>query len=97
MPNVISFDVSKEDAAIIKSIVDRALKEQPKFRWPLDLTMDLQAAHSNGHPLRLKEFLEADGFNFWHDIGGIANCLNRDDATHHQMPYHRFFRPRFSA
>lgn len=97
MPKAISFNVSKEDDALIERIVNRALHEQPDFRSRLDLTMDLQAAHANGHPLRLQEFLEADGFNFWHDIGGIANCLNRDNKTHHATPYHRFFRPRFSA
>lgn len=91
----ISFAVSKDDDAIIQKIISRIFKDE-KTRHRLDLEMDLKAAHGNGHPLRLQELLDADDFNFWHDISGITAYLNRDDATHKFEPYRKHFHPRFS-
>jgi hypothetical protein len=39
--------------------------------------MDLAACHCNGCPLQLTELLDADDFNFSHDIFGIRRHLNR--------------------
>ena len=46
-------------------------------RESIEIFMDLSA--TNVHvPLRFDDLLEADDFNFAHDIGGIARHLNRD-------------------
>ena len=51
---------------------------------------ELMMAHLK-NPLRLKDFLEADDFNFAHDILGITKYLNRKT-----WDYNEFFLPRFS-
>jgi len=40
--------------------------------------MDIDACHSNGNPLKLQELLEADNFNFRHDIMGIRAHIDRN-------------------
>lgn len=89
---MVSFDVSKKDGLLIQKIVDRAVKMELLGTNRMDLAMDLEAVHTNGVPLRLKELLEADTFNFAHDIVGIQNCIDRSTGgltTH--------FLPRFAA
>lgn len=54
-------------------------------------SMDVNAVHSNGNPLRLADLLAADDFNFMHDICGIARHLDRDTGK-----LGDFFSPRFS-
>lgn len=44
----------------------------------LDLVMDLTAVHANDCPLKLQALLEADEFNFSHDVVGIRRKLDRD-------------------
>ena len=39
--------------------------------------MDIDACHSNGNPLKLQELLEADNFNFGHDVFGIRDNIDR--------------------
>lgn len=70
----IKFDAKPEEVDTIHQIVTRALKmarevtgRAPSFR-PIDLTMDLTAAHCNGTPLKLKELLAAPDFDFSHDV-----------------------------
>lgn len=58
----------------------------------LSFTMDIEATHCNGNPLRLQELLEADDANFGHDVFGINKYLNRDTG---KLSDH--FMPRFSA
>lgn len=57
-----------------------------------DIMMDVTSTHLNGNPLRLEALLEADDFNFAHDIYGIRRHLDR---TTGQLK--DFFSPRFSA
>ena len=67
---------TREDTNIIIQIALRAVKLLKK-----DFTcilMDLNATHLNGCPLDLKRLLDADDFNFIHDVGGIANHLDRN-------------------
>lgn len=78
-----SFEVSKEDAALIRDIVDRwyrmgkgALKSSDK----LAMSMDITACHANGNPLRLADLLRADNFNFTHDVCGIARHIDRNTS-----------------
>lgn len=85
------FTTTPADAEIIRAIVVRAVAMQPKYE-PMDCLMDIKACHANGNPLKLKELLEADDFNFAHDVFGIAKHIDR--RTGELMHY---FRPRFSA
>lgn len=55
--------------------------------------MDVTACHCNGCPLRLQELLEADDFNFTHDVFGIRRFIDR---TTGEMPGAKFH-PRFSV
>lgn len=93
----VSFDVSNKDRDIIQKIADRALGMERQFlhhrdrRTRTDIEMDITATHASGNPLRLQALLEADDFNFAHDIFGIANCLNRATGQ-----LENCFRPRFS-
>ena len=76
-----SFEVTKQDAAIIHKIAVRAnnVAKDIGFKYPVqDAAMDITAVHANGNPLRLQRLLDADKFNFAHDIAGIRNCLDRD-------------------
>lgn len=95
-PKVVQF-ASGADRALILRIVARY------FRWAQDkrisvnftrqdLAMDVSATHANGNPLRLRELLAADDFNFLHDVGGIVRHIDRNTGT---LLNH--FRPRFTV
>jgi hypothetical protein len=89
--DAVSFDVSRRDAALIKRIVSRAIKEG--FGGDrTELEMDITATHANGCPLRLRELLEADAFNFNHDVYGIHRRIDRNNG---QLT--SFFQPRFAV
>ncbi|MCF7634874.1 MAG: hypothetical protein LLF82_000340 [Dehalococcoides mccartyi] len=90
MPNSeIQFVTDKNDLLLIEAIAVRAVKDLQLDR--VHTSMDLSACHANGNPLRLKELLEADDYNFAHDIFGIYNCINRYTGK-----LERGFRPRYS-
>lgn len=74
----INWSVSKEDAALIDKIVDRAesLTVGPIDRLSVD--MDITACHANGNPLDLQRLLDADNFTFVHDVGGISAHIDRE-------------------
>ncbi len=83
------------DMEIINKIAHRATHLYAKHDVACDkltVVMDLTAAHFNGNKLRLPELLEADDFNFMHDIGGINRHLNRETYE-----LENCFSPRFSA
>ena len=91
-----SFDVSMKDDAFIKLIAERAFADGLiSSGEEQDLRMDLTAVHANGHPLRLKDLLVADDFNFAHDVGGIRRHLNRNEPIGELFSNH--FLPRFRA
>lgn len=95
-PGDISFDVSPADAALINEIVVKyADWKKSALGQPVDrlaLMMDLTACHANGNPLRLADLLNADAFNFVHDVGGIQRHICRDTG---KLLNH--FSPRYSA
>lgn len=70
MSNQVSFDVSSADTEIIRKIVDRA-------DGNFDMMMDITACHANGCALNLAGLLNADDFNFAHDVYGISTHINR--------------------
>ena len=83
-------DCSKQDAILIRKISIRASKIDKGIPL-LHINMDFIATHCNGNPLRLKDLLKADDFNFAHDYFGIKNCLNRKTGKHENC-----FVPRFT-
>lgn len=86
---MISFDVTKEQLVVINKIAKRAMRELDMDG--LTVNMDLCACISQGNPLRLNDLLNADAFNFAHDIIGIYNHINRDMGV-----LEDFFLPRFT-
>lgn len=81
--------ISDDDARLATAIAKRAVAEGDD-RSALDIAMDIEATHMNT-PLRLAELLEADRFNFLHDINGIRRHLNRMNGE-----LEGFFVPRFA-
>ena len=75
-----NFSVPKMDASVISEIAKRAHQNFGSLtgRKPIDFVMDITAVHANGCPLRLQALLDADEFNFTHDVLGIYRHLDRD-------------------
>jgi len=89
----ISFNTTKEEAAIIYEIIMRVTKSGQLKRFdPLNLMMDITATHCNGNKLDLQNLLEAPDLDFFHDIFGIIKNLNRSTGK-----LDNFFSPRYSA
>lgn len=75
---MISFNATRTDRELIKKVATRAWpRVQKLYASVLDLKMDLTATHLNGCPLDLEKLLNADDLNFFHDIYGIGEHLNR--------------------
>ena len=68
---------TRVDLELISQIVTRAGKESRADLHGGDFAMDLELAHA-GCPLDLDKLLDAGSGDFWHDVGGIANYLNRN-------------------
>lgn len=77
----VSFDVSAEDARLIRKIVEGAIDAGFPKKDGLALEMDITAVHANGCPLRLHELLGARKFDFLHDVFGIHRHINRNTGT----------------
>jgi hypothetical protein len=88
---MINFNTSVEETRLINAITKRTVQVGVCADL-LALEMDITATHKNGNPLRLAELLAADEFNFWHDINGIQNNINRKTGK-----LENCFVPRFSA
>lgn len=92
---MVNFTVTRADRATIEKIASRAveLARQAGIHYhKLDAMMDITACHSNGNPLRLADLLQADDFNFGHDILGIRKNIDRNTGE-----LHNSFCPRFTA
>lgn len=88
-----NWNASFNDTLTIAKIVRRALDDDLIARNEMEeLELDLTALHLNGTPLKLKELLAADAFNFTHDILGIRRHIDRRTAV-----LTNFFLPRYSA
>ena len=92
---ILNWKVSKEDHDLIDKIAERAKqiarKHGADYSWH-NATMDLTACHANGNPLRLAELLNADVYDFTHDVFGIASHLDHETGK-----LTNCFRPRYSA
>ena len=74
----VQFKASHNDLLLISQIANRYLKRFPRLGKKLDVMMDLEAVISNGCPLKLNDLLAADDFNFFHDVCGIRDHLDRE-------------------
>ena len=76
---MIKWTATKEELFVMSDICDRAAKQIPQFTHnKRDLLMDLEAVHSNGCKLDLDVLHNFDDFDFYHDIYGIMNYLDRE-------------------
>ena len=67
-----------EESRLIMKIVNRGWKKMKGgYTTRLDMIMDLDAANKNC-PLKLQELLDTDDFNFYHDLVGIRQHINRN-------------------
>lgn len=82
--------VSASDHALILQIARRARRNGATTEQ-LSIVMDLSCVHI-ASPLRLQELLDADDFNFNHDVFGICRHLNRETGELEDC-----FLPRFTA
>lgn len=87
-------DFTPDEKQTVLAIVERAVAtfgEHGVTIDRVDLMMDLSATHATC-PLQLANLLEANDFNFGHDIAGIRRHLDR--KTGHLK---NCFVPRFAA
>jgi len=88
---MINWNISQQDARIILEISRRAVQEKLSLSAQ-DTAMDITATHLNGCPLRLKDLLFAESFDFIHDIEGICRHLDRDTGK-----LRNHFTPRYAV
>ncbi len=91
-----NFETSTEDRDLILKIAKRAHKmasdtaiQVPGAHIPdvMTITLFIAAAHANGCPLKLQELLDADNFNFAHDVFGICRHLDQETGEiEHFLP-----------
>lgn len=84
---------NKERYMMYVKIAERAEKMGIYKGERFTLIMDLESA-DNHFNLRLEDFLNADDFNFAHDVVGIVNNVNRAEFPSKDFG---FFLPRFSG
>jgi hypothetical protein len=82
--------INKENFEVLAKILDRADDKHLLTFDRLSLMMDLECAMKEFN-LSLDELLNADDFNFTHDICGIQRHINR-----RTMEFENFFVPRFA-
>jgi hypothetical protein len=74
------FKLTKQEFELVSQIAERVEATGPDLGWGgnrLDLIMDLEAVHSNGCDLDLAQLLAFPEPDFWHDIAGISQYVNR--------------------
>lgn len=69
-------ETSNADVYLIRGVVDRVMARCPDLNR-MDAEMDIAAANLTC-PMDLYKLIEADDFNFWHDVSGIGQHLNRE-------------------
>lgn len=81
---------TEQELEVVSQIVERAV-ECGVYADTMDAHMDIAATHVHC-PLRLQNLLDADRFNFVHDMVGIKLHLDRQTGK-----LTNFFLPRFAA
>lgn len=77
---MIKWNATKQESELIRKIADRAVTKGIEVGLDykkLDAMMDVEACHCNGCKLDLQSLLNADEFNFTHDVFGIRRHLDR--------------------
>ena len=88
----LSFDATAEEYDLAQAIGERAVRAMPEWAaerqrsqtmsadMPVAVAveMDVIAVNANGCPLDLQKLLDADDFNFAHDVDGIYWHLDRN-------------------
>lgn len=88
---MIKWDATKAEIITIGKIAHRAVKMADDagigYEYQ-DAMMDIEATHCNGCKLKLDVLLEADDFNFAHDVFGIRSHIDREtgELTGHFLP-----------
>lgn len=80
--------MTAEDSQLVLACAERAHATNKDINM-MDLSMDISAAHL-ANPLKLQDMLDADDFNFNHDVYGIHRHIDRKTG---EMNDH--FLPRF--
>lgn len=78
---MINWEVSPQDKALITQIANRACRILAANGEEADQTheeMNITACHNNGMPLNLQKMLDADEFDFMHDVCGIDRHIDRN-------------------
>lgn len=83
--------MDKENFELIIEIAKRAERKNLLMFDRMSLIMDLEQATEQFN-LKLKELLNADDFNFAHDICGIQNNFNRET-----LKMENCFLPRYAS
>lgn len=83
--------MDKENFELIVEIAKRAERKNLLMFDRMSLIMDLEQATEQFN-LKLKELLNADDFNFAHDICGIQNNFNRET-----LKMENCFLPRYAS
>ena len=92
---MIKWVTNREDMGLESQIAKRAVVMARELGIQYDqmtAVMDIDACHSNGNPLKLQELLDADDFNFSHDVFGIRRHINRTTGK-----LENCFLPRYSS
>ncbi len=92
---MINWTKDKATMELESKVADRAVTMAKKYGIEykkMTALMDIDACHSNGNPLKLSELLNADDFNFGHDVFGIRQHIDRTTGTLQDC-----FVPRYSA
>ena len=75
------WEIPKEEMDLCAAIANRALTTAKELNIKYDATtalMDIVGCHRNGCPLELQALLEAETFDFVHDVFGIRRHINRN-------------------
>lgn len=68
---------TKDDLLAISKACDRVGEKYPDIDR-MTLNMDLVAVHVGDCPMDFGKLLKADDFNFFHDVFGIMNHIDRN-------------------
>lgn len=86
--------LTEEETALIEAIAERAMGMKIYPDSPggeFECFMDIETVHTMCCGLRLRELLDADKFNFIHDLAGIRSHLDRNEIA-----LRNYFLPRFA-
>ena len=92
---MLNFTETRDEMEAQGKIAKRAVSMAKDLGFKYDqmtAIMDISACHSNGNPLKLQELLDADDFNFGHDVFGIRQHIDRETGQ-----LQNCFVPRYSS